>query len=59
MRNIVVWLRLRISSQILTLRWLPTWNARFTTLSAEGNPSLGAVLKVMKVLGLKLTPQVA
>lgn len=31
----------------------------YKALSAEGNPSLGTVLKVMKVLGVKLTPQVA
>jgi probable addiction module antidote protein len=31
----------------------------YKALSAEGNPSLGTVLKVMKALGLKLTPQVA
>ena len=31
----------------------------YKSLSAEGNPSLGTVLKVVKALGLKLTPQVA
>jgi probable addiction module antidote protein len=31
----------------------------YKALSAEGNPSLGTVLKVMRALGLKLTPQVA
>lgn len=31
----------------------------YKALSAEGNPSLGTVLKVVKALGLKLTPQVA
>jgi probable addiction module antidote protein len=31
----------------------------YKALSAEGNPSLGTVLKVLKALGLKLTPQVA
>lgn len=30
----------------------------YKALSAEGNPSLGTVLKVLKALGLKLTPQV-
>jgi probable addiction module antidote protein len=29
----------------------------YKALSAEGNPSLGTVLKVMKAMGLKLTPQ--
>jgi probable addiction module antidote protein len=31
----------------------------YKALSAGGNPSLGTVLKVMKALGMKLTPQVA
>lgn len=31
----------------------------YKALSAEGNPSLGTVLKVMTALGLKLTPQIA
>lgn len=31
----------------------------YKALSAEGNPSLGTVLKVVKALGMKLTPQVA
>lgn len=31
----------------------------YKALSADGNPSLGTVLKVVKALGLKLTPQVA
>lgn len=31
----------------------------YKALSKEGNPSLGTVLKVVKALGLKLTPQVA
>ena len=31
----------------------------YKALSMEGNPSLGTVLKVLKALGLKLTPQVA
>ena len=31
----------------------------YRALSAGGNPSLGTVLKVLKALGLKLTPQVA
>jgi probable addiction module antidote protein len=31
----------------------------YKALSADGNPSLGTVLKVLKALGLKLTPQVA
>ena len=30
----------------------------YKALSAEGNPSLGTILKVMKALGLTLTPQV-
>ena len=30
----------------------------YKALSAEGNPSLGTVLKVLKALGLKLTPQI-
>jgi probable addiction module antidote protein len=29
----------------------------YKALSVEGNPSLGTTLKVMKALGLKLTPQ--
>jgi probable addiction module antidote protein len=31
----------------------------YKALSAEGNPGLGRVLKVLKAFGLKLTPQVA
>ena len=31
----------------------------YKALSANGNPSLGTVLKVVKALGIKLTPQVA
>jgi probable addiction module antidote protein len=31
----------------------------YKALSKDGNPSLGTVLKVMRALGLKLTPQVA
>ena len=31
----------------------------YKALSAEGNPSLGTILKVIKALGLKLTPRVA
>ncbi len=31
----------------------------YKALSKGGNPSLGTVLKVLKALGLKLTPQVA
>lgn len=31
----------------------------YKALSAEGNPSLGTVLKVVKALGIKLTPTVA
>jgi probable addiction module antidote protein len=31
----------------------------YKTLSKDGNPSLGAVLKVMKALGLKLKPEAA
>lgn len=31
----------------------------YKALSAEGNPSLGTVLKVMKALGMKLTTQAA
>ena len=31
----------------------------YKALSEDGNPSLGTVLKVVKALGLKLTPQVA
>ena len=31
----------------------------YKALSAEGNPSLGTILKVTKALGLKLTPQLA
>ena len=31
----------------------------YKALSADGNPSLGTVLKVVKALGLKLTPQIA
>jgi probable addiction module antidote protein len=31
----------------------------YKALSADGNPSLGTVLKVLKALGLKLTPQLA
>jgi probable addiction module antidote protein len=31
----------------------------YKALSADGNPSLGTVLKVVKALGMKLTPEVA
>ncbi len=31
----------------------------YKALSKDGNPRLGTVLKVLKALGLKLTPQVA
>lgn len=31
----------------------------YKALSADGNPSLGTILKVVKALGLKLTPQAA
>lgn len=31
----------------------------YKALSADGNPSLGTILKVVRALGLKLTPQVA
>ena len=31
----------------------------YKALSADGNPSLGTVLKVMRALGMKLTPQIA
>ena len=31
----------------------------YKALSADGNPSLGTVLKVLKALGLKLRPQLA
>jgi probable addiction module antidote protein len=31
----------------------------YKALSAKGNPSLGTVLKVVRALGMKLTPQVA
>jgi probable addiction module antidote protein len=31
----------------------------YKALSAEGNPSLGTVLRVVKALGIKLRPQVA
>jgi probable addiction module antidote protein len=31
----------------------------YKALSSEGNPSLGTVLKVVKALGMKLTPQIA
>jgi DNA-binding phage protein len=31
----------------------------YKALSKGGNPSLGTVLKVLKALGLRLTPQVA
>jgi probable addiction module antidote protein len=31
----------------------------YKALSAEGNPSLGTVLKVVKALGMKFTPEVA
>ena len=30
----------------------------YKALSKDGNPSLGTVLKVLKALGLKFTPQV-
>lgn len=36
-----------------------TRDGLYKALSADGNPSLGTVLKVMKALGLKLTPQAA
>lgn len=35
-----------------------TRDGLYRTLSKDGNPSLGAVLKVMKALGLKLRPEV-
>jgi len=31
----------------------------YKALSANGNPSLGTVLKVVKALGMKLTPEIA
>ena len=31
----------------------------YKALAADGNPSFGTVLRVLKALGLKLTPQVA
>jgi probable addiction module antidote protein len=31
----------------------------YKALSADGNPSLGTILKVMRALGLKLSPQLA
>lgn len=31
----------------------------YKALSADGNPSLGTVLKVVRALGIKLTPQIA
>ena len=31
----------------------------YRALSAEGNPSFGTILKVLKALGIKLTPQAA
>jgi probable addiction module antidote protein len=31
----------------------------YKALSAEGNPSLGTVLKVMKILGVRMTARVA
>jgi probable addiction module antidote protein len=31
----------------------------YKALSADGNPSLGTVLKIMKALGIKLTPHLA
>ena len=31
----------------------------YKSLAADGNPSLGTILKVMKALGLKLTPTAA
>jgi probable addiction module antidote protein len=31
----------------------------YKALSKNGNPSLGTVLKVLKALGLKLTPEIA
>jgi probable addiction module antidote protein len=31
----------------------------YKSLAADGNPSLGTVLKVMRALGLKLTPKAA
>ena len=31
----------------------------YKSLAADGNPSLGTILKVLKALGLKLTPKAA
>jgi probable addiction module antidote protein len=31
----------------------------YKALSADGNPSLGTILKVVKALGMNLTPEVA
>jgi probable addiction module antidote protein len=31
----------------------------YKSLAADGNPSLGTILKVMRALGLKLTPKAA
>jgi probable addiction module antidote protein len=31
----------------------------YKALSADGNPSLGTILKVVKALGMKLTPEIA
>jgi probable addiction module antidote protein len=31
----------------------------YKALSADGNPTFGTVLKVLKALGIKLTPQAA
>jgi probable addiction module antidote protein len=36
-----------------------TCEGLYKALSKDGNPSLGTVLKVIRALGLKLTPQVA
>jgi probable addiction module antidote protein len=36
-----------------------THEGLYKSLAADGNPSLGTILKVMKALGLKLTPKAA
>jgi probable addiction module antidote protein len=36
-----------------------TRDGLYKVLSKDGNPTLGTVLKVLKALGLKFTPQVA
>src|SRR5271157_5781307 len=36
-----------------------THEGLYKALSADGNPSVGTVLKVVKALGMKLTPEVA